>query len=82
LRSSELDTSPSPLEQTIGRDLSAQYEAALHRLNERDRSILFLRLEMNMRYRDIAEALDKPTANAARMAALRALERLAQEFEV
>jgi RNA polymerase sigma factor (sigma-70 family) len=75
------DLAPNPLEETIGRDLAARYEAGLSRLSEKDRSILFLRLEMHMKYRDIAEALDKSNANAARMAALRAMERLAREIE-
>lgn len=75
------DRAPTPLEETIGGDLAEHYETALASLGEEDRSLLFLRLEMEMTYRDIAEALDKPSAEAARKAASRALVRLAQEMK-
>ena len=73
--------SPSPLEETIGGELVDHYEAALMRLKEDDRAILFLKIEMDMDYEEIAEALDKPSVDAARMAAKRAIVRLAGEME-
>jgi RNA polymerase sigma factor (sigma-70 family) len=73
--------SPSPLEATIGGELVAQYEAALSRLKEDDRAVLFLKIEMDMNYAEIADALDKPSVDAARMAAKRAIVRLAGEME-
>jgi RNA polymerase sigma factor (sigma-70 family) len=72
---------PSPLEETIGEDVARRYEEALAGLAESDQSLLFLRLEMEMTYRDIAEALDKPSAEAARKAAARALMRLANQMQ-
>jgi len=62
----EESRSESPLEQAIGRDRLRDYEAALARLGEGQRHAVILRLEMGMRYREIAEALDIPNANAAR----------------
>ena len=76
----ELDPSPSPLEDSIGRELAAHYEAALLRLSEGDRAVLFLRIEMGLNYNEMADALDKPSADAARMALNRAGVRLTQEM--
>jgi RNA polymerase sigma-70 factor (ECF subfamily) len=76
----ELETSLSPLEECIGQELSARYEAALLRLSESDRAILFLKIEMGMDYGELAIALDKASSNAARMAVNRAGLRLAREM--
>lgn len=56
----------SPLEETIGREQLTRYERSLERLAEAQREAVVLRLEMGMRYRDIAEALNAPSASAAR----------------
>lgn len=77
----EVDSRPSPLEETIGRELVERYEAALARLNEDDRGILFLKIEMDMVYEEIADALDKPSVDAARMAVKRAVVRLADALD-
>jgi RNA polymerase sigma-70 factor (ECF subfamily) len=78
-----VDRSRSPLEDTIGREQLARYEAALSQLGEGQREAVILRLELGMRYREIAEALEVPTANAARGLVGRAmvnLARLMREF--
>lgn len=80
LDGNERDQSPSPLEDTIGRELNTRYEAALHRLNDDDRAVLFLRIEMRMNYLEIADTLDKASADAVRMATNRAVIRLAREM--
>jgi len=67
----------SPLDATIGRERVERYEAALAELNEGQRQAVILRLEMGMRYRDIAESLHLPTANAARSLVGRGLVNLA-----
>lgn len=67
----------SPLEAAIGRDRLASYEAALARLGDNQRQAVILRLEMGMRYREIAEALQIPTPNAARALVGRGLVNLA-----
>lgn len=67
---------PSPIDAAIGREQLAWYENALERLKPEDRDAVIARVEMDMSYDEIAEALGKPSRNAARMAVVRALERL------
>ena len=81
LKGNVATASPSPLQESIGNELVEQYEEALSRLKEDDRAILFLKIEMDMAYAEIAELLDKPSVDAARMAAKRAIVRLAGEME-
>jgi RNA polymerase sigma-70 factor (ECF subfamily) len=71
---------PSPLDAAIGAENSARYEAALLRLRDEDREAIIGRLELQYSYAELAVALEKPTANAARVAVTRALQRLAQEM--
>ena len=70
----------SPLEQAIGRDAVARYDAALTRLSDVDREAIIARVELDQGYEEIARALDKPSANAARMTVTRAVARLAREM--
>jgi RNA polymerase sigma factor (sigma-70 family) len=71
---------PSPLEEAIGREALARYESALARLRAEDGEAIVLRIEMGYSYREIAAALEKPSADAAQMAVSRALVRLAEEM--
>jgi RNA polymerase sigma-70 factor (ECF subfamily) len=71
----------SPLEQAIGREAVEHYEAALQRLKPEEREAIILRVEMGYAYEDMAEALGKPTPDAARKAAQRALVRLVEEMK-
>ena len=82
LDGTEQDPSPSPLEETIGRDLTVRYDKAYLRLKEDDRAAIFLRMELEMNHEEVADALDKPSADAARKAVNRALVRLAEEMSV
>ena len=68
----------SPLDDMIGRDRLERYEASLAELGEAQREAVILRLEMGMRYRDIAEALSVPSANAARALVGRGMVHLAR----
>lgn len=70
----------SPLEQAIGSEALEQYERALARLKPEEREAVIARIEMGYSYDELAEALGKPTADAARKAAQRALVRLTQEM--
>ena len=70
----------SPLDAAIGAENTARYEAALLRLKADDREAIIGRLELQYTYEELAVALDKPTANAARVAVTRALQRLAGEM--
>ena len=74
------DRSPSPLERAIGREGFERYEAALQRLSPNDRDAIVARIELQQSYEEVAIALGKPNANAARMAVTRALARLLQEM--
>jgi len=73
-------TDASPLEAAIGGEALQRYEAALARLRPEEREAIIARVEMDGSYQDVAAALGKPSADAARMAVSRALLRLAQEM--
>lgn len=75
------DTAPSPLEQAIGRQGAERYERALARLREEDRAALVARLELGCSYEEMAAAFGKPSPDAARKAAQRALVRLVAEMK-
>jgi RNA polymerase sigma-70 factor (ECF subfamily) len=77
----ELDPAMSPLEQAIGREAVERYERALERLQPEQREAIIGRVEMGYSYEELAEALGKPTADAARKVAQRALLRLAEEMK-
>ena len=70
----------SPLEEAIGRETVERYEAALARLTADERAAIIGRVELDYTYEELADALGKPTPDAARKAAQRALLRLAQEM--
>ena len=70
----------SPLEQAIDNDALGKYEAALARLSPVYREAVIARLEMQNSYEEIARALGKPNANAARSLVVRALYRLYKEM--
>jgi RNA polymerase sigma-70 factor (ECF subfamily) len=75
-----LDARPSPLDQAIGSENAARYEAAIHRLRPADREAIIGRVELQYSYEELAIVLDKPTAAAARVAVTRAMKRLADEM--
>ena len=72
------DPGPSALERALGRETLERYEAALAELVESQREAVILRLELGFDYAQIAEALGRPSADAARMTVGRALVRLAE----
>jgi RNA polymerase sigma-70 factor, ECF subfamily len=74
------DPGASPLEQAIGAEGLERYERALQRLSAADREAVIARLELHYSYDDLAVVLDKPTADAARVAVTRAVKRLAREM--
>lgn len=80
LDSQIVDDAPSPLDQAIGAEAVERYEQALKRLKPEDRDIVIARVEMSWTYTEIVERLGKPTPEAARKAAQRALLRLAAEM--
>ena len=81
LNGSERDRASSPLEDAIGREAAARYEVALAALRPEDREAIIGRVEMGYSYDQLADVLGKPTADASRKAAQRALVRLARLME-
>jgi len=74
------DAGMSPLEAAIGAEAVEQYEAALARLRPDEREAVIGRLELGLTYAELAEALGKPSSDAARMAVARAMVRLTEEM--
>jgi RNA polymerase sigma-70 factor (ECF subfamily) len=70
------DNLPSPLDQAIGQQGFERYEAALQRLRPADREAIIARIELQQSYEEVAIALGKPSADAARMAVNRAVKNL------
>jgi len=77
----EVESVESPLEQAIGREAVERYEAALQRLKPEEREAIIARVEMDYSFEELAEVLGKPTPDAARKTAHRALVRLAEEMK-
>lgn len=80
LEEDQRDRGASPLELAIGREAVERYEVALARLRPEEREAVVARVEMECSYQEVAEALGKPSADAARMTVSRALLRLAEEM--
>jgi len=75
-----VDPGPSPLEEAIGREATERYEAALAALRPEEREAVIGRIELGYTYDELAEALGKPSSEAARKAAERALVKLVEEM--
>lgn len=71
---------PTPLEQAVGGQLLARYEAALQQLRESDRELVIARVELGLDYAEIASLAGKSSIASARVAVSRALVRLALEM--
>lgn len=74
------DQGESPLDQVIGLENTERYEAAMLRLRDTDREAIVARVELRYSYQELAVALGKPSADAARVAVARAVFRLAREI--
>jgi RNA polymerase sigma factor (sigma-70 family) len=67
----------SPLDAAIGHEAADRYDRALAGLDGDDREAIVGRLELGYDYEQLAAALGRPSADAARMAVRRAVLRLA-----
>ena len=76
LRDDLADERTSPLDRLIGAEQVERYEEALSQLRPEDREAIIGRIEMGYSYDDLAVVLDKPSAEAARLAVTRAMARL------
>uniref|UniRef100_A0A832I4D2 Sigma-70 family RNA polymerase sigma factor n=1 Tax=Eiseniibacteriota bacterium TaxID=2212470 RepID=A0A832I4D2_UNCEI len=78
------DAQPDPGESVSSRvaqrETFERYEEALMELTEDQREAVMLRLEFGLSYPEIAEALGRPSANAARMLVVRGLVTLAERL--
>jgi RNA polymerase sigma-70 factor, ECF subfamily len=81
LPESHVDPEPSPLEHAIGRERLERYEAALAKLRPIEREAIVARLELQQSYEEVALALGKPTADAARMMVARAVRNLIKAMD-
>lgn len=70
------DSALRPDEEYEAKERKERYERALASLTPREQELIVMR-EMGLTHAEIAAELDLPTANAARMAVTRAIERLA-----
>jgi RNA polymerase sigma factor (sigma-70 family) len=71
---------PSPIEEAMGHEFMARYEKTLKRLTPEQHQAMVLRIELGYTFADVAEAMESPSEDAARMLVNRALLRLAEEL--
>jgi RNA polymerase sigma-70 factor (ECF subfamily) len=71
----------SPLEEVIGRQALEGYERGLAALSAEEREGIIMRLELGFTHQQVAEALGRPSADAARMLVARALVRLTEAMD-
>jgi RNA polymerase sigma-70 factor (ECF subfamily) len=81
LESGVEDVGVSPLEGAITREGVERYETALATLDPADREAIIARLELGLTHQEIAEALGKPSPDAARMMVARAMVQLARAMD-
>jgi RNA polymerase sigma factor (sigma-70 family) len=70
----------SPFDDLVGVETLERYDAALARLTASEQEAVIGRVEFGRSYEELAGDLEKPSADAARMAVSRALVRLAEEM--
>lgn len=72
------DPTPSPLAQAINAEALTELREALAQIPESDRRLLAARFASGYRYAQVAERLERPSANAARVGVERAIQRVAR----
>lgn len=80
LDSALTDAAASPLDEAVGADVQERYERALATLSGDEQALVVARVELGYSYGQIAVALEKPSADAARMAVGRILVKLAERM--
>lgn len=76
------DEATSPLEAAIRGETFERYEAGLAQLDLDERDAIVMRVELGFSYAEIADAVDKPSPDAARMFVARAIVKLARAMNV
>jgi RNA polymerase sigma factor (sigma-70 family) len=64
---------PSPFDEAARAEFFRHYERALGQLTQAERNAIVLRVEMGLSYGELADVLEKPSPDAARMFVVRAL---------
>jgi RNA polymerase sigma factor (sigma-70 family) len=72
------DAGLSPLEELIGKQELEAYDEAMAALEPHEREAIVGRVELGLSYTELASAMGRPSADAARMAVGRALLKLAK----
>lgn len=70
----------APLPRAVDEETRERYERALARLTPEEQEVIIARVEMGYTYEELALAFGRPSADAARKAARRALLRLVNEM--
>ena len=70
----------SPLEEAIGAEAMEAYEAALASLTEDQQQAVVLRIELGLSFQQVAEAMESPSPDAARMLVARGLAHLSEKM--
>jgi RNA polymerase sigma-70 factor (ECF subfamily) len=76
------DTALSPLEELIGKQALDAYDEAMAALEPDEREAIIGRVELGFSYSQLAAAMGRPSADAARMAVGRALVKLARQLKL
>lgn len=76
------DAALSPLEELIGKQALDAYDEAMAALEPDEREAIIGRVELGLSYSQLAAAMGRPSADAARMAVGRALVKLARQLKV
>jgi RNA polymerase sigma-70 factor (ECF subfamily) len=71
----------SPVEREVGTAAVRAYERALDTLSAEEREAVILRIELGYTHQQVAEALGKPSADAARMLVARAMVRITEAMD-
>jgi RNA polymerase sigma factor (sigma-70 family) len=82
LDSAAPDAGLSPLEELIGKQAVEAYDEAMTALEPEEREAIIGRVELGLSYAELATAMGRPSADAARMAVARALLKLAKQLKV
>lgn len=72
---------PSPLEEVLGAESVAAYEAALAELSDEEREGVVARLEYRCSWQEIADDLGRDSPDAARMMVKRALKKMCRRLD-
>lgn len=72
---------PALVVNAVGVETLIAYERALARLPEKQQEAVVLRIEFGFTFQEVADAIESPSANAARMMVTRALAQMAEVMD-